>query len=196
MPASIIPVTGLILGPVGSFSQTDFPRVSPRLIDPADVLYPSFGDLMVLNQGGSGNNTYSALKQYISIDSSSLTASVPLCLAAANVKTNTVYPSNGSGSISNTGVYLPGQEADALLQGTMNVAVNVGTPAGAGSQVYIRKILNASFPLGVIGGIEGVADGSNTVAYPNIVFRTGILSTDPSTGQVTAQVVILNRQVP
>ena len=193
MPASVILVTGLALGPVGSVSQTDYPRTKARLIKATDTLFPAFGDLMVLN----ADNSYSSLAQYIENDSSSLTATTPLCFAQANVKTNTVYPTNGSGSIANTGVYPPGSEADGFLQGTINVAVNVGTPAGAGSPVYIRKTLNAAFPLGVIGGIEGVADGSNTVLMTNgIVFTTGTLSPDPQTGQITAQVTLLNRLVP
>lgn len=193
MPASVILVTGLSLGPVGSVSQTDYPRTKPRLIKPTDVLFPAFGDTMVLNS----DNTYSSLAQYIINDSSALTATTPICFAQANVKTNTVYPTNGSGSIQNTGVYPPGSEADGFLQGTINVAVNVGTPAGAGAPVYIRKALNAAFPLGVIGGIEGQADGSNTVEMTNgIVFTTGILSPDSATGLNTAQVTLLNRLVP
>ena len=192
MPASVIPVTGLILGPVGSISQTDFPITSPRLINPTDTLIPAFGDTLVLN----ANNTYSSVAQFIELDSSSVTGSTPLAFAQANVKTNTVYPVSGSGAISNTGVYPAGTEADALTRGTINVAVAAGTPAGAGSPCYIRTAYNAAYPNAPIGGIEGSSLTGNVLLTNGIVFKTGILSTDPNTGQITAQVTILTRLIP
>jgi hypothetical protein len=94
------------------------------------------------------------------------------------------------------GQYPPGVFANILTRGTINVAINKGTPAGAGSPVYVRVAENASIPNGVVGGFEAVADGTNTVQIPNIVFKTGVLSTDPVTGQVTAQVTILERMQP
>jgi hypothetical protein len=192
MPASIIPVTGLILGPVGSVSQTDYPLTTPRLINLTDTLIPSFGDALILNS----NNTYSSVAQFITVDSSSVTSTTPMAFAQANVKTNTVYPTTGSGSISNSGVYPAGSECDALTRGTMNVAVPYGTPAGAGAAVYIRTTLNGSYPNSGVGSIEGSSLSGNTLLANGIVFKTGILSTDPQTGQITAQVTILNRLIP
>ena len=278
MPASVIPVTGLILGPIGTVSQTDFPLTTPRQIDLNDTLIPAFGDSMVLN----ANNTYSSVAQYIN-DGGVLTPNTPVCFAQENTKTNTNYLTNGTGSIAASGVYPAGSEADALTRGTMNVALNNGTPAGAGSPVFIRTTLNGAVPNGVIGGIEAVADGTTPVAaafagntgnttlgtlsngsaplngayrvvytdathfnvydptgvfvgsgvngtaftstgvnftattggtamvrgdgftvttalktilMPNLVFKTGIVSTDPVTGKNTVQMTILNRQVP
>ena len=194
MPASIIPVTGLILGPVGSFSQTDFPVVSPRLINATDTAGPNFGDAVVLNL----NNTYSSVATFISQDSSSVTATTPIGFAVANVKTNTFYPTNGTeGTIANTGNYPPTSEADVLTRGTINIAVPAGTPAGAGSPVFIRTALNLGVaPNSVVGSIEGSTLTGNVQLTSGIVFKTGILSTDPATGQITAQVTILNRLIP
>jgi hypothetical protein len=194
MPASIIPVTGLILGPIGSVSQTDFPITTPRLINPTDTLVPNFGDALVLNS----NNTYSSVAQYISVDSSSVTGTTPIAFAQANVKTNTYYPTNGSGTgtIANSGNYPAGSEADALTRGTINVAVPYGTPAGAGAGVYIRTATNGSYPNSWIGAIEGSPLTGNVLMTNGVVFKTGILSTDSATGQITAQVTILNRLIP
>ena len=192
MPASIIPVTGLVLGPIGSISQTDFPITSPRLINLSDTKVPSFGDTVVLN----ANNTYSSVAQFIA-NAGTLTATTPIGFAQATVKTNSSYPTNGSGSIAASGTYPAGSEADVLSRGTINVAINHGTPTGAGEAVFVRIILNGAIPAGVIGGIEGVADGINTVQLTNgVVFKTGIVSTDPGTGLNTVQVTILNRLIP
>jgi hypothetical protein len=280
MPASIIPVTGLVLGPIGSFSQTDFPLVTPRPINATDALIPNFGDTLILN----ANNTYSSINQWITNASGVLKSSTPVCFAAINIKTNTTYPTNGTqyASIVGSGNYPAGSEADGFTRGTINVALNNGTPAGAGSPVFIRTVANGSIPAGVVGGIEAVVDGGTpvaaalagntgnttlgtlslglaplsgaysviytdathfnvfdptgvyvgtgvngtaftstgvnftattggtamvrgdgftvttslkTIAIPNIVFKTGIVSTDPGTGLNTVQVTILERKV-
>jgi hypothetical protein len=194
MPASIIPVTGLILGPIGSVSQTDFPITTPRLINATDTLVPNFGDTLVLNS----NNTYSSVAQYITVDSSSVTGTTPIAFAQANVKTNTCYPTagNGTGTIANSGNYPAGSECDALTRGTINVAVPYGTPTGAGAPVYIRTETSGSYPNSWIGAIEGQSLTGNTELTNGVVFKTGILSTDSATGQITAQVTILNRLIP
>jgi hypothetical protein len=69
MPASIIPVTGLIQGPIGTISQSDYPLTTNRLLNPADTVAANFGDTLVLNS----NNTYSSVAQFITVDSSSVT---------------------------------------------------------------------------------------------------------------------------
>ena len=79
MPASIIPVTGLIQGPIGTISQSDYPLTTNRLIRSTDTYYPSFGDTLVLNV----DNTYSSVEQYITVDSSSVTGSTAIAFAQA-----------------------------------------------------------------------------------------------------------------
>lgn len=192
MPAAVIPVTGLIQGPIGSISQSDFPVVTNRLVNPADVKVPSFGDAIVLNL----NNTYSSVEDYISVDSSSVTSTTAIGFAGSNVKTNTVYPNLSSGSIANSGFYAAGQPCDGLVRGTITVAVPYGTPAGAGAPVYIRTALNGSYPNSKVGSIEGASLTGNTALANGIVFSTGVLSTDPATGQISAQVTVLNRLIP
>ena len=192
MPASVIPVTGLIQGPIGSISQSDTPLTTNRLVNPADTLSIAFGEPLVLNS----NNTYSSVKTYIVTDSSSVTGSTPIAFAQANVKTNTVYPNSSNAAIANSGVYLPGQPCDALVRGTITVAVPYGTPAGAGAQVYIRTATNGSYPNSAIGQIEGSSLTGNTLLTTGIVFTTGVLSTDPQTGQISAQVTVLSRLIP
>ena len=192
MPAAVIPVTGLIQGPVGSISQSDFPLTTNRLLNPTDTYSAYFGETLVLNS----NNTYSTVKQYITVDSSSVTGTTPICFAQANVKTNTYYPAGSEGTQMGSGVYLPGQPTDGFVRGTITVAVPYGTPAGAGAPVYIRTALNGSHPNSYVGSIEGASLTGNTELTNGIVFSTGILSTDPASGQIVAQVTILNRLIP
>lgn len=264
MPISVIPVTGLVLGPIGSISQTDFPLVSPRQVNPTDTNNIAFGETFVLN----ANNTYSSVKQYIASNSTSALAALiagngtqPVCpigIAKDAVETNAYYPLQGGVNMP-AGAYAPGMVVNGLTRGTISVQVNNGTPNTANKFVYLRLVANASIPAGVVGGIEAAADqasttgtassGStaltvasgtgiqvgqvvtgagiapnttvaavsgtsvtlsqnttaalsatavvfaNSVLLPNIVFKTGVLSTDPNTGVGAAQVTILERKV-
>ena len=192
MPAAVIPVTGLIQGPVGSISQSDFPLTTNRLLKPTDTYSAAFGDALVLNS----DNTYSTVKQYITVDSSSVTSTTALAFAQANVKTNTYYPAGSEGTQMGSGVYLPGQPTDGFVRGTITVAVPYGTPAGAGAPVYIRTSVSGSYPNSSVGSIEGSSLSGNTLLSNGIVFTTGVLSTDPASGQIVAQVTILNRLIP
>lgn len=287
MPISVIPVTGLVLGPIGSISQTDFPLISPRQVNPTDTLNINFGDPFVLNP----NNSYSSVAQYILSNSvaafialmNQATPSYALGLARDAVETNGYYPLNG-GTNMPAGFYGPGMMVNGLTRGTISAAVNNGTPVGAGAPIYLRTTLDGAIPAGVVGGIEGVQDPnattvgtantgntgngtigtlsllkygkngtytvsftaattfnvfdpygamvgsgvtgtafnvgsqvqftitaggtafvkgdgfgivvtSKTIVIPNIVFKTGVLSTDPNTGKSAAQVAILERKV-
>lgn len=253
MPGSVIPVTGLLNGPVGAISQTDFPLISPRKVRLSDTLNINYGDPVILNP----TNDYSSVAQLILL-AGSLTPLTPLGIAKDTVQTNPYYPLGGGTNMA-AGFYNPGTDANVLTRGTINVAINYGVPVGAGSGVYIRTALNAAVPLGLVGGFEGAVDPNpqattgtasinttaltvasgtgikigqvvtgvgvapnttvtavtgtavtlsiavtaalsatavsfaNSVLYPNIVFKTGVLSTDPVTAQVTAQVTILER---
>ena len=257
MPATVIPVTGLNLGPVGSVSQSDFPLRTPRQVNPADIYSLHFGEPAVLNS----NNTYSSVKQTVlggdlvvsqtgTIGSGTLTTitvvsatgiavgqsvsgpgitagtlvtvvsgttitigtaasgaetaqlfsfyaagvaivhGTALGIAAANTNTNFSFPMAGTlGAMTEGGKFSPGQIADVLTQGTMNVACNVGTPT-AGGLVYIRVALNVAIPAGVVGGFEAAADGGNTVVIDCMKWKTGVLSSD-GTAQVTIPTRVL-----
>lgn len=183
--ATVIPVSGILLGFVGQISQADLPHVKARQVNPTDALNIPFGDPCVLNT----NNTYSSVATFLAA-SGTLTATVPLGIAVAGIQTNAVYAPNG-GNDTTGGVYVPGSVADVLRQGTINVKINVGTSANAGGTVYVRVTANGSVPNGVVGEFEATSDSSHTVALTNVVFTTGIIGSDG-----TAQVTILNQQLP
>lgn len=275
MPGSVIPVTGLILGPIGSISQTDFPLISPRLLRLADTLNLGYGDPFVLNL----DNTYSSVAQFI-LGGGTLDGDMPIGIAKDDVRTNPYYPIGGGTSMP-AGVYVPGTEVNGLTRGTINAQIRNGTPAGAQSPVFIRTALNGAVPLGVVGGFEATPDGTlaavalagntgnttlgtlslgsapapgaytvvytdathfnvfspsgrfigsgvnatpftstgvnftattggtpmvrgdgftvtttlKSVVVPNFVFKTGILSTDAATSQISAQITILERRM-
>jgi hypothetical protein len=255
MPATVIPVTGLNLGPVGSISQSDFPLRTPRQVNPTDIYNIAYGEPVVLNP----NNTYSSVKQNLlggdlvvattctlastgsavmtvasaagivagqvivgagvtpgttvsSISGVTVTMSAnaaatesagspvsfytggialvsttPLGVAISNVRTNPNFPMAGNmGVYTPGGIYVPGNVADVLVQGTVNVQVNNGTPT-AGGPVYIRVALNGLIPAGYVGGFEAVVDpntAGNTILVNGMKFKTGVLGTD-GTAQLT-----------
>lgn len=177
MPISVIPVTGLVLGPIGSISQTDYPLISPRQVNDTDTNPIAFGETFVLN----ANNTYSSVKQFIAINRAAafltlMTQGIPgtgpfpqapvtpfaLGIAKDAVLTNNFYPLQG-GTNMPAGAYAPGMMVNGLTRGTITVAVNNGTPPRASFPVFIRTAFNPAIPAGVIGGIEGIPDSTSAI---------------------------------
>lgn len=184
MPAGVIPVTGLTIGPVGRISNTDFPIVTPRVLNATDTLSANFGDALVLN----ANNSYSTVAQFI-LNGGTLASTTPLAVAQGDIHTNPYYPLVG-GTAMPGGIYTPGMVVDGVTRGTINVLVTNGTTFSAGGAVYIRHALNAEIPAGVIGGFEASADGANSIAITNMVWKTGMISPDG-----VAQLTLLNRMM-
>lgn len=165
MPGSVIAVTGLALGPVGSISQTDFPLLSPRKVRAADTLNINFGEVSVLNL----DNTYSSVAQFI-LNGGTLDGNMPLGIAKDTVKTNSYYPLNGGTNMPG-GFYAPGEEVNMLTRGTINGAIAFGTPTGAGGPVFVRTALNGAHPLSLVGNFDAQPDG--TVAGVALAGNTG-----------------------
>lgn len=176
MPISVIPVTGLLLGPIGTISQTDFPLISPRQLKQSDTNNLAFGETFVLNS----DNTYSSVKQYIA--SNSVAAfialmnqgipSFPLGIAKDAAGTNTYYPLNG-GTNMPAGCYVPGMFVNGLTRGTITVSLVGSGGPGAGAPAYIRMATDSGIPAGVIGGIEGGPDPNATVVGTATSGNTG-----------------------
>lgn len=185
MPATVIPVKGLFLGFLGNVSNEGYSLRKPRLVQAADPNPINFGETLVLNS----NNTYSSVKSFVA-GSGTVTAALAMGIATSQVNINPTYATQGSGGVTSPGgQVVQGGICDALVQGTINVFCANGTPT-AGGAVFIRVALNGAIPNGVIGGLEAVADGSNTVALTNFKWSTGYIETDGS-----CQVTILARTI-
>lgn len=160
MPASVIPVKGLYLGFVGNISNEGYSLRTARQVNPSDTNNIAFGETFVLNT----NNTYSSVKQFLANGNGVLSNSTPIGIAVSNVNTNPTYNTAGSNDVLTPGgVYLPGAIMDGLVQGTINVSCNNGTPT-AGGAVYIRTATNGAIPAGVVGGLEAEADPNPVTA--------------------------------
>jgi hypothetical protein len=173
MPATVIPVKGLLLGFVGNISNEGYSLRTARQVNPTDTLVPNFGETVVLN----ANNTYSTVRQYLLNASTTLlglSGSTPLALAASNVNINPAYNTVGTNDVLTPGgLYGAGSYMDAMVQGTMNVFCQTGTPTAGGS-VWMRLALNAAIPAAVVGGLEAAVD-------PNPLTTTTISTTINST---------------
>jgi hypothetical protein len=169
MPATVIPVKGLYLGFVGNISNEGYSLRSARQVNPSDTLAVNFGETFVLNP----NNTYSSVKQYLLNGTGGFTASLPLGIAVSNVNINPTYSTVGTNDvITPGGHYAPADMMDGLVQGTINVSCNNGTPTAQGP-VFLRTAVNAAVPNGVVGGLEAIAD-------PNPVTATTLTTTSGS----------------
>ena len=185
MPATVIPVKGIQLGFIGSITHEGQSLREPKQVKATDANPIAFGETLTANIDAT--NTYSSIKQFIA-NGGTVTAATPLGIAVSNVKTNTSYNAQG-GQVVSGGNYQPGDFCDGLVVGGACVPCMNGTPVAQGP-VYIRVALNASIPAGVIGGLEAVADGSNTVLLTNLKWKTGYLETDGG-----CEVTILTRTI-
>jgi hypothetical protein len=164
MPGTVIGKS-LNLGYPGTVSRSADCVIAARQIKATDPNGPKFGDPLVLNADSVGG-TLSSLADFLT-DGGTFTAAHFAGVAVREVKVvNTYFPVPASAG------YLPGDIADAIERGSVSVKVNVGTPVSQGT-VYVRILANAGIPAGVVGGFEAAADGTNTVALTNVVFRTG-----------------------
>lgn len=106
-------------------------------------------------------------------------------IAVREVKTQLTYPITPGASL--VGNYLPGQLTEVLVRGSITVKILNGTPIQGGS-LYVRAILNGTFPNGIVGGLEAMADGVNNILIPNATFKTGVLD-----GNNITEVTLLTR---
>lgn len=168
---AVIPVTGLNLGFVGQISRTGERVVTARQADAANATNIPFGGaVVILNAAPPG--TYQSIKDFIANGGAFTTAKFA-GIAIREVKTNLAYVSLENIGSPVVGSYTPGEEMEVLERGSIVVPILVGAPVPQGP-VYVRTALNGAFPAGVVGGLEAVADGGNTVPLTNVVFRTGV----------------------
>jgi hypothetical protein len=161
-------------------------------VNPSDTLNVAFGETFVLNS----NNTYSSVAQYIKTGAGLIVASTPIGLAASNVNINPTYSTVGTNNVLTPGgVYTPASMMDGLVQGTINVSCNNGSPV-AGGPVYLRVALNGAIPNGVVGGLEAVVDPNP--ATPTITTTSGSAAATVSsaTGLTVGMLIASTNVVP
>jgi hypothetical protein len=91
-----------------------------------------------------------------------------------NVKSQLIYQTLTTTQTTLVGLYAQNELAEVLERGSITIKINNGTPVSQ-NPVFLRILANAGIPAGVVGGLEAVADGTNTVQLTNVVFRTGVL---------------------
>jgi hypothetical protein len=192
MPATVIPVKGILLGFVGNISNEGYSLRTAREVEPTDTLNVAFGETFVLNT----DNTYSSVKSYLLKGAGSILGTTAVGIAASNVNINPTYNTVGTNDVLTPGgVYTPGSMMDGLVQGTINVSCNAGTPV-AGGPVWMRVAPNAAVPNGVVGGLEAVAD-PNPVSATTLTTTSGSANATVSSGTgLSAGMQIVNANVP
>ncbi|EHN17031.1 structural cement protein Gp24 [Clostridium sporogenes] len=130
-----------------------------------------FGEAVILNE----DNTYSKFGE-------GNTANDFVGIAVREVKQTTDY-------YSSSGAYFPNEIMDVLNRGSITVNCNNGNPT-AGGKVFIRIKENPTFPLGIVGQFEAIADADNTIEIPNLKWATNKLDKNR-----VAEVTILTRTI-
>jgi len=171
--AQVIPVTGLPFGFPGTVSRMGDPLVVAKPVLSTTPNTIPFGTPVVVIPTTGGGDTVVGVVDYVGTgtgqQSGTFTAAKFGGVAVREVKSMLAYPVNPD--TPQTGSYAANQECDFLVRGTISVVINNGTPSSQGT-VYVRTAVNASVPLGVVGGFEA-ANTTGTVALTNAVFKNG-----------------------
>jgi hypothetical protein len=170
----VLPVIGLNLGFIGSFTRGGNRTVSARQVLSTTATPLQFGQSTIIVPDQLGG-TFQSVFDFIT-GGGTMTAALFAGIATRNVTTGGSFPYNPD--VPTIGSYLPGNIGEVGQWGSMLVPINVGSgSAEATSKVFMRIAANGAFPLGVLGGFEGVADGSNTIdlSTVGVVFTTGVV---------------------
>lgn len=163
-------MSGSVVGKVLPFGYPGTVSRTPDcVIESKPVKYNSanieFGKPVVLN----ADNTFS------SPTSESLTATNFAGVAVAEVKQQLSY-SVGQ-DVNQAGYYAAEQPCDVIQRGIVAVKVAYGTPT-AGGAVYVRTVLNGSFPNEVVGDFRTAPDSTNTVQLTNCSWNSNMIDSN------------------
>ena len=181
-----LPVIALNNGFLGAVSRIGKLTITARQVLSTSAKGPNFGDPCVIVPGAANvADTIQSVADYITAGGT-FTAAKFAGTAVREVKTNLSFVAMESlGTF--VGGYAPGEIAELCEEGSVTVKINNGAPISQ-APVYVRTVLNAAIPAGVVGGFEAVADGVNTIQLTGVVFRTGVLDSNG-----VAEITILNR---
>lgn len=73
--------------------------------------------------------------------------------------------------------YVANMPCDVMVRGNCTVKCQRGMPK-AGGTVHVRIVANDTYPDAVVGGIEALADATNTIAVTNMEFTTGVMDSN------------------
>jgi hypothetical protein len=179
-----VPITGPLTGFPGKNSRMGKTGIASRQVLLTTPNPIPFGAPVVMIPDSLGG-TYQSVADFI-LGGGTFTAAKFAGIAVSEVNAGLVLnPVPGSIQV---GSYAPGDMCDVKQEGSLTVQLlNPGTPVAEGP-VYVRVLLNGSVPAGLVGDLEGAADGSNSILIPGVVFRTGVVDTNG-----VAEITILNR---
>jgi len=139
-----------------SYSGPDSPVIEAKTVKSTSASIP-FGAVVIQNT----DNT-------VNLSDANTTAANFAGIAAVEVKQQIVYPTVGTNV---AGQYAPLQKCDVIKKGIVSVACKRGTPT-AGGAVYVRTVLNGSFPAALIGDLEASSDSTNSVLLTNCCWHS------------------------
>ena len=167
----VIPVLGPNLGFPGTVSRIPNPTIVSRPVNTGSTLNLNFGDGAVVISDTTGG-TWKSVADFMTYGGGSAATALAAFagFAVREVKTQLGYPPAYGGQ--QVGYYQPGELGEVLELGAILVTLQGGGTPQANQPVYMRVVSNPAIST-VIGGVEAAADGVNTFAVPNCVFRTG-----------------------
>lgn len=124
------------------------------------------------------NSTYNNV--WVDVLTQTLTATNFAGVVVFNVQQNNTYPVGQDVPL--PGFYAPNQPADVLQEGPVTITLGTFSSACyAGGTVYVRTVLNSSYPNSHIGDWECASDSGKNVALTNVKFSMGQVDANNTT---------------
>lgn len=194
MPGAVVG-TQMNQGFPGTYAENGDCVINKYVIRSTDSAGPAFGKVVVNNFDAAGDASDAAVSMAASVTPtmSQGVAGTIIGIAVREVKTqiSTYNPAQPLTPLIQT--YAPGDVADVLERGTVSAIVKDPQAAGykKGQKVYLRTVLNGTYPSAVVGDLETAADGGNTVQITNAFLANGVVDANSVTG-----VTLLSRNTP
>lgn len=195
MPGTVIG-TQMNQGYPGTYSRNGDCVIKNYLVLSTDSAGPAFGKAVVLNQNATGGAVSDAAVSMANGHTPVMTQGANYCfvgIAVREVMTQVASYVSAQPLTPLIQSYAPGQMCDVLERGAISVVLKDPQAVGyvAGGKVYLRTVLNGTYPSAAVGDLETAADGSNTIQITNAFISTGVVDANSVT-----EIVLLNRNTP
>jgi hypothetical protein len=152
-----LPVIALNNGFLGAVSRIGKRTITARQVLSTSATGIKFGDpVVIIPNNAGGGDTIMSVADYIAAGNA-FGSSNFAGVGVREVKTQLSYSSLATIPATLVGIYVPGEIAEMLEEGSICVAINNGTPKSQGA-VFVRVSLDAAISAGVVGGFEAVTD--------------------------------------
>lgn len=187
--------TSMNLGFPGTFARNGDCIIKTYLVKSTDSAGPAFGAAVVLNPDGTGGTISDAAVSMGNSHTPVMTQGAAYAFVGFAVREVLTLASFAVAQPITPALqtYAPGQPCDVIERGNVSVVVKDPQSAGyvAGGKVFLRTVVNGTYPSAAVGDLETAADSGKTLELTNCFLATGLVDANS-----VAEVCLVTRNTP